>query len=368
MFRIDEKRKKRINLAGTLLTFAAVTLALIAALRIGFDRTLGWFANNRNVDAQNMTAGFNGLNFDVAVKKIGQYPQTLIPDPAEELEASLESRETVAHILEPAADFLEEPENGGFTIADMTDNSHTALFCEFNNEYFTEDVEEGLSPGSYGWLSFDIVLKDDKPTDFLIDFSYLPMQSDRLPNGTRTIYLPDSEDIAVLDELLSGHILLFEERTPHTGGSNGYYYSRLIDGQLRVSAVPGDNCTLDADDGRYHYEVTVYWIWPLTFTHMAYLQEGNTDKLHTQPMFNNQNDLDEMLASIRSHPQKYFRFPSGSTVLSGGLAEGFQDEDGAYLVFCGAYNRADQIIGNGARYLAIIADVREAEPSATPEP
>ena len=371
VFHQNEQQKNKIKLFGTFVTLVTVAFLLAVSLTIGFDRTLGWFSNNTRVDSTGMQLTMEAKSFDISVMRSYQTPAGLrdaiaqtatafAADPllTSEENALAEESYMLKQQLADVVEYLDEPENGGYDVsADITGFSSVSLYCEFHNEYLAAGEEEGLSPGAYGWIGFDIVLKENAAADFVIDFRYVGLDYIK---SSRTVLQVDD---ATLYQLLNGHILLFENRTPHGAISQGYYYDSRIDGSLSVHIDPSDCETVD---GRLHKELKVYWIWPLTFTQMAF-QYGVDPELAFPAMYNTTADLNEMLGSVKAHPEYYFNFPANSDIPESTLWGDTYRRD-YYTKLCNAYNRADQYIGDKARFLVLVADVYEITSTPSPDP
>ena len=337
-----EKAKKYRRLIPQLamLVFTGAAL-LIGVVITAFNSTLGWFANNRSVTGGNMTAAMAGSDYELAV--------------------------TNEQMTEYAADssivqYLTE--NSPYTerIA-MTGGPHVGLICKMVDEVVRDDGLEGLAPGSYGYISFEIVVPAGDARAFDISLSLLPLAYD-VSLGPVPAFsaegLTDPAEIAaaeanetILENLVSGHILFFESRSDN--GVGGYYYDDiLLDDVIRYDlAAHAADKRAEADGD--HYTVNIYWCWPATFSRMTL---GRGDKLFASPLFETAETRAPMIADVKAHHEKYFYDYEESEI-------DFDDPDypNTYYVYLSeGYNRGDQFIGDHVHYLVVVANVADAAP------
>lgn len=307
----------------------------------------GWFAKNETVSGENMQVSAQDESFfELAVRQRGAAAGDALDQRTPYADDSL--------IIQ----ILGYDEYGGYEKRNMTDNEHASIFCHLVNENPHEEDSEDLAPGAYGYISFDIVLSEGYDGSFDIDLSFLPLglTAGGVPSP---IVDPDETDPDVIAEqeallseirdLLSGHVLFYAGRSSLVNG--GYYYSdRLTDDSFVFDLPASPDYT---ENGKNHYTVNIYWIWPSTFGQLA-LQNGD-ERVHVHSVYNDETERGEMLGYISSNPSKFFRGLAGGNPFQGSGGRSWEDLN--FIALSEAYNRADQSIGDNTQYLIVCIDV-----------
>ena len=323
--KLDNKKLNKMKLVGSFFSLAAVAVIIIFALGVGLNRTLGWFADNQNVTASGMNAGVNGLSY---------------------FELAVSGSETTPYGDNAAiVTYLAEDTNGGYEKVVKTSDAHTALLCNMA----IDSSHSGLSaneigPGSYGHVSFDIVINDTDDHSFVLDFSYQPAEKDVDGNPTPI----SAANLATVRDLLTGHVLIF------TGiDANGYYSGHLDSMSLTYNTADhaSDHTTLA--DGE-HYKVTLYWVWPMTYATIAYAPPDS--RLQSlDPIFATTGDgpaaRSSMITYMQTNPDYFFYNLDDSVDLTD---NNFYNT--YYVKLSEGYNEGDQFIGDNVYYFILGVD------------
>ncbi len=317
--RTEKKERRALAVRALSLTFAAILLLAAVLLFVKYRHSaLGWFAQNRTVTASEANASVTEGFFELAVSPA----QITTYDSSSAILAYLETEKGVVKQSE-------------------TSSARVAAVCRFVNENPHDPSSDELAPGSFGRISFDIVIKEDKGIDdFAITLDYLALK-----NGSSGPEAPDSATQAELHDLLAGHVLMFQTRSALTNG--GYYYSDIIGEGFTYTLSEHTGTT--GSDG-VHYTVELYWIWPVTFAQLA-LKEGNP-KLHSHAIFDNETDRGAVLEYIKADQSSFFKNLSASVNFNRA-----EFEDYYFVELSDGYNTADQFIGDNTHYLVLFAAV-----------
>lgn len=323
------KTKREVFGRLLLLSFTALVLALSVTLYAA--SSFGWFAKTFHVDGTDMNLKARNDFFNLAVS--GDQVSPYVSGDA-------------------IVEYLALSENGGYQKLPSTDSTRQSLLCRMSNENPHVSESEEIAPGAYGKISFDIVPGESGRTAFNISINLIAFGSD---NGTPAAI--DPLDADELDALLSGHILLYLDRSSLING--GYYYSDRIVGGSFVYDITEHTPTAMADGD--HYTVEIYWIWPATFAQFA-LGENNP-KLHSHSVYGNytatggdtvsgETERAEILEHIKTNTTEFFKNlnPAVSFTRT-------DYEDYFFVELTDAYNLADQFIGEKAQYLIVEANV-----------
>ena len=259
------------------ISLLASTIMLIAVLCFSF--TFGWFSAVNTVGASQMNIASSLDHFDLAV-----------------------SGEQVTLFADDSGiiSFLSEDENGGYEKLPATVGEHSSIFCNMINEIALVPGSEELSPGSFGRISFDIVPRGNCPSRMRVSFDCLPLDE----NGD-AVQNVSSEIIDELRTLFSGHLLFFGSRSALVNG--GYYYTdHLEDNSFIFDLSDHTPVTVNGED---HYNVEFYWIWPMTFSQLAYDQSN--PRLHYHAVFQDGTERASMVAYVKENPDMFRRVERG---------------------------------------------------------
>lgn len=335
--KLTKEQKKKLTLIGSFVSLSALLILLLLALFVGFNHTFGWFAANKDVTAGGMQIVINNDNFKIAIQRTGNENQI------SGLETS--DPDNILGVLENKMGFTRGTR--------ITSFSNTKLLCNLihENEVISENPNErGIRPNSYGQFSFYIDPLGDTDAVFDIDLTItgLPIMN------------PDTQSISELTEgLLKGHIFFYQSRT-QADSPNSYYYSgRILDSfEYDLSQHTSDTVTVD---GTTYYLVTIYWVWPNSFSQIIY-QEGAGRLAGQTPLSGSASTSAEDIQAARQYvienPEQYFLFSEDNTY-SGEITESIVTSDDYYGTFNLAYNNADQHIGETVSYLVVECMVSE---------
>ncbi len=327
----DNNAKTKREFFGRLLLLTVTALVLALSVALYAVSTFGWFAKTFSVEGSDMNVKAKDDFFDLAVT--GDQVSPYASDAA-------------------IVRYLALSENGGFLKLPSTDNSHQAIICHMTNENPHVPDSDEMAPGAYGKISFDIVPKGSGRTSFNISIDMLPLAS---VGGT-----PAPLDAAIADELtdlLSGHILLYLDRSAASNG--GYYYSeRITDGTFVFDTTEHTAVTMPDGD---HYTVDVYWIWPATFGQVAL--DGSNPKLHNHAVYGDYTNAGgdpvdgdaeraEILESMANEHGKFFKSLNPGVNFSRTAYE-----DYFFVELTDSYNLADQFIGERVQFLVAAVNV-----------
>ena len=297
---------------------------LVVLVAVYLNMSLGWFSSNKDVSGTGMNVGVDYSLFELAVSG-GQI--TPYADDA------------------PIVTYLSSNEN--IQKLSATTPANSALLCHMTNENPHIDHSEFIAPGSFGTVSFDIVLKKEYDGAFTIDLDFLFYGTDMSRNPVPVD--AEEEELLQLRNLLSGHILFFETRS-ETLDNGGYYYSdRITDGQF-VYDLSEHEDDRNVQNGEEHYTVTFYWIWPATFGRLAL--STTSDNLHGHALFEDEDDRAEILSQIQNHPECFFVNLRDRVDLT--VSE-FEEMEFADL--SDGYNEGDQFIGDRVRFLVLESEI-----------
>ena len=249
----EQKRQMRRKLVSMISLFLLIVLLVIIYLNFAF----GWFTYLKYAHANDAQISVSNVDFELAVS--GDQVTPYANDA-------------------PIVGYLDVNEGIEKAASTDADNHINAILCNFINENPYEEGLNDLAPGSYGRMSFDIVVKDDYTGDFRITLDTVALDA----SGS-TPQAIDPADEATLYSLLSGHILIFENRANRTNG--GYYYTDRITDEGFIFETSAHTPTV-LSDGK-HYTVNIYWIWPSTFAQFALAE--NNPKLHANSVFHNES-------------------------------------------------------------------------------
>ena len=303
--------------SGLFLTLSLVTVIFVLVLEANLS--LSWFADNRQVTAQDGTISAKSKDFELTVSG-----EQLSPYPTDA----------------PIVTYLGT--NGGYRLFNQTNPSDSAIFCHMINENPHIPDSEEIAPGAYGRITFDILPKNNDVRYYVISLSFLSLGEN---SGPQPVDQMDADTVATL---LSGHILFFETRSAYV--NDGYYYSNMIEDDVLVYDTQAHTPT--TQDGVDHYRVEFYWIWPVTFAQFA-LQE-NSPRLHAHAIFQTEAERSAMLAYISTHTDKFFTNTTGVAFTETNYEEYY------FVELSDSYNIADQFIGDRVHYCIVCAEVTTA--------
>ena len=315
-------RGKKRKILGRFTVVVALSLALLAVFII-FNSGLGWFSVVTKVSGSDANVRSRGESFELAVS--GTQTSPYADDSA-----------IVTYLASDAGgNFIKQPSTG---------TGVGSILCRLVNENPHEEVGEELGPGSFGKISFDIVVKNGVEEDYRI-----VLDCQALGGSASAPQAVSDADLPVLKRLIKGHILFFETRSALLNG--GYFYSDRIDESFVYDV--SEHTYTETSDGK-RYTVEFYWIWPATFSQLA-LSSTNS-KLHVHAVFNDEIQRGAMLEYISENDSEFFM-----NLAAGVDFDHASYEDYYFVELSEGYNRADQFIGDKAHYLTVVSEVLPVE-------
>ena len=212
---INKLQKQWIVRRLAMLLGAAILLGTLCA--VCFNLSLGWFSSNKMVSGTGMNVGVDGSFFELAVSGAQVSPYA-------------DDSQVVTYLSA----------NAGIQKLSITDPTNPALLCHMTNENPHIQGSEAIAPGSFGTVSFDIVLKKEYEDSFVISLDFLFY--DQNSSNNLVPVTAEEQELQQLKSLLSGHILFFETKS-ETMDNGGYYYTdQITDGEFCGSSIGKDIC------------------------------------------------------------------------------------------------------------------------------
>ncbi len=352
---LNKNQKKKMKLVGSFLSLIVIAAAVILAVGFAFNRAYGWFMTNTDVSGTNMTvvAATEGYELDLHDNNQEGVHQ--------QVTEFGDNHDLVVYLADPA--------NGGYEKITLTSSDHNSLLCRLANEA-PGGLDREIKPGDFGSISFDIVDTQQITETLDINLTFRGISSTTTfddETNQRHTELSEIDPNSIAYQVLTGHILLFKDRDAIQGSSDYNYRNKIEDSFTFDPTVDGAVQT-DYNDGKYHYRVTFYWVWPSTFGQMVF--DSTYERLHSTPLFADDNTAERAALALdtRTNPYKYFyrysRLVAG--VEQNDITLDYTSDANAdmyYYEISDAYNNADQEIGEKIRYLVV-----EAEVELTPPP
>ena len=230
--------------------------------------------------------------------------------------------------------------------------NYTSATYDENNE-LVDPGDQGLHPGTEGVISFYVTPKVAS-VNLNFDFEIVGYQKSTDDKGTE-----DTEDDELVmtplselssgtgvtpQNLLNGHILLFEERTETTtSGTTTVTYSKPILSNADMHRVM--NRTITGKDAAT--TVNIYWVWPNT---LSTLVDAGASGVTTVP-FTSGTSYTAITGNITSYPQYYLKGASSGITVA--------DIGAHYDTYGDMYEQGDNDIGMLVHYVLIKLSVTE---------
>lgn len=344
---VTEEEKRRVRKAA-LIKLLAMLIFVICCIIFG---SIAWFTMNKDVSGSGMGA------------KISSDTYQIVPV------------DGIDSIFQGYYDYIDNY-NSDALVWKMNDES--------NMENYTDDV--GISPGSFGTISFYVKPNDDS-INLDLSFSIVGYEykeqivTTAAAEGgnaitTTTTIQENAEEpaetttqqtiktmTAVTPELqnyLAGHILLFQNRTDTYDKPVGDPDRKII------SSVYSDPILSGADlnkvirnrtftKANQNTPVNIYWVWPKTLSTLVDATENANVSITP---FSNGTDYTTIVNHIISNPTYYFyQYNGAETTLTENLMSDEYDTYGDY------YDRVDNEIGLKVSYITLKMTSNEAASS-----
>lgn len=359
----DDNITKVYNRSKTI-KIIALEIVIFALLIAG---AFAWFSTNKEVGSSNMQMSSTDLGFELAV-------------PAR--------TETDEIYYNPQINSL------GYSTTDSitTENGSIRWILRDESPKSSEEYN-GFHPGSYGSATFYILPKTAVETVYTFQFNLTGYYAEFVPDSEDSEKLTKEikentfktlEEMAAADSVeageksvyeyasdyLKGHIIFFQNRQVLTAeelsgetDNNLYYSGRIIDSFSYDTSVH----TSTTFDGHLAYEVTLYWIWPNTFSQILF--DSSDEKLNDVALFSQKQGITpaprtELKTYISENPSYYFSSTELTSKSSDELMTLMGDNSinttNALITLSNGYNGADQIIGENVKFiLAELTAVQE---------
>lgn len=363
--RENEKKKSKGCCRRELFTVAATVAVLVFALFVLLKSFGGfaWFAMSDRTSANGMQVVLNADLFEIAVENGAGIIATDAP-----AATYLEGLDYANASPSPSPNPLT------YTVSSSS-KTGVAFALEDETKDFPRSIEyKGIMPGSFGKIVFYVVPKSDGITsfDFRIGFRGLYVNESGITEPTLTPdpgVTPTPEPGATPDPagsrqpvealgFMSGHILLFENRTP-IESSRYYYYSNWIREGFTYTLNDADKVVVD---GENYYRVTLFWVWPATLAQMVYETQDRGNAIFNETSTGDAQ-RDALKTFMKTHRDHFFKLSSDisqsdyETLIDGlGTTAGNSD----YITLAQGYNSADQVIGDNVHFIVVEFDASPA--------
>lgn len=219
------------------------------------------------------------------------------------------------------------------------------------NDEMTDPGDQGLHPGTEGVISFNVTPRVDS-IDLTFDFEIIGYQASK--DEDDELVMTKLSDVSggdgnVAQNLLNGHILLFEHRS---GTAGNYVYSTPICSNEQMHRIM--NRTVTGKNSAT--QIDIFWVWPNT---LSTLVDASASGISTVP-FCVDNDVfhydsyTAITGNIESYPHYYLKGASSSDTIDA------EDDIGThYLSYGDMYDQGDNEIGMRVNYLLVKLSVTE---------
>ncbi len=301
--------KKHKELLSSLLLALVTGIVLLAAL-FGINKTVAWFASNKEVDADGLAVAVKGPKYDILIER--DYTEF----------DRVEGNHNTA-VYPGISDLRDKLASEGYSSVstDVSVNNAGLLAFDLVNLYESFEDLYYMMPGAYGYLIF-YVRPVDPSEDLQIEFElstegYFDHETQGMTRVT------DDE----VRNLLKGHLLFFEDRTGDDLDRSTHFYSDFIDGTYVFDSMEHTLITEGPLAGCY--KVKLYWEWPLTYPDI-FTQLSDSENTRKYPA--------EVGTFIDNNRTCVFAQHADSSDLDE-LSDGYDD--------------GDQTIGNSCEYLVV---------------
>jgi len=236
----------------------------------------------------------------------------------------------------------------------MSDNQNTSMVWKMTaeNNMGNYTGEEGISPGSYGTISFYVKPRDasiDLDLSFeIVGYKYLKT-TETVEGGGTTTTKSMTQVSNELQGYLAGHIFLFETRTPVYDDPDSvnrkiisYIYSNPILSTTDLKKEISNRTYYKANENT---PVNIYWVWPKT---LSTLVDARANSYISISPFCENADYTAVVANITTYPARYlYQYSNSGTTLTETLISS------QYETYGDLYDRADNEIGLNVSYITL---------------
>ncbi len=324
----EEKRKQKKRVVKLCL------LMMLIAFVIVFTG-IAWFAMNREAGTSGMGVKAKGQSFEIT--NISGSRDGIFKNP-----------------------FHDEVHEDGALYWQMTSTNNLKNYDESVDEDHPGD--QGIHPGTEGVISFNVIPKKDS-VNLNFDFEIIGYQESNIDvNNTsdddtddRLVMTPLSElsggEGSTAQNLLNGHILLFEHRS---GTPGNYVYSKPICSNADMHRIM--NRTVTKNNENEASQIDIYWVWPNT---LSTIVDASASGVSTSPFcIDNDayqyNSYTAVKTNVETYPHYYLKGASSSDNISA------ENDIGAHYSYYGdMYDQGDNEIGMRVHYMLIKLSVTE---------
>lgn len=316
-----------------------IFINLLIIFLIMFFAVIAWMVNQRNINATNLELQFS--DGPISLATLGDDEKY-----SEELHDMLN------------IPLGKEKEIDGKTYY-ITTNGTVSMQVNDDSHMNNTESSTGIMPGSYGKLEFYLIANQEGIKEVevnILEAAYV-IRGGKLEGLNPEDVLKqagDEPEITAADiyDILSGHILLFDNYDSHDG------YSGLIDDwKIRISASNyGD---IEEFEVNKPYPVTLYWIWPAVFENYVIASVNQDGHVSAGYLFGYieksvdgdvvmNSDYEKIVSDMEQNSHKYFANTDMSKI---GEYEFSDLTAGQFNYFSAWYNDADVLIGKYINYL-----------------
>jgi len=301
--------KKHKELLSSLLLALVTGIVLLVAL-FGINKTVAWFASNKEVDADGLAVAVKGPKYDILIERnYTEFDRVTGGGNA---------------IYDGIPDLRNQLTSEGYSSVSTDLSVNSAGLLAYNLVNLSKSFDEDLyyiMPGAYGYLVF-YVKPVNPEEDLLIEFEIDIEGYYRGDTGMRKVNDQEVKD------LLKGHLYFFEDRAGEDNERENHVYSGLLEGTYIFDSTEH---TLITEDGPLKgcYKVKLYWEWPMTYAEI-HAQLSDNENTRKYPA--------EMNTFINTHRSYVFADHLDSDDVNE-LSDGYDD--------------GDQTIGNNCEYLVV---------------
>ncbi len=208
----------------------------------------------------------------------------------------------------------------------------------------------GIHPGTNGVISFNVIPKTDS-VNLNFNFEIIGYQASITDDKLKMTRLSDvaGGECDAAQDLLNGHILLFEHRS---GTAGNYVYSTPICSNADMHRIMNRTVTGKNTENR----IDIYWVWPNT---LSTLVNASASGITTVPFCvdNDAYQYDSYSAitgNLEDYPHYYLKGAASNDTISA------ENDIGAhYSAYGDMYDQGDNEIGMRVHYLLIKLSVTQ---------
>ncbi|MGN0615474.1 hypothetical protein [Ruminococcus flavefaciens] len=244
------------------------------------------------------------------------------------------------------------------------------MTSDSNMKNYDSATDSGISPGSYGSLSFLVKPKDASInldlTFQIVGYTYTAESTDEVTNEVTPESMEpiDNDDISAY---LGGHIFLFQKRNIeyYKDGNNQdtdkikkiTYSDPILPQNGSYNRVISDRTFTKATEDT---PVVIYWVWPKTLSTLVDAHEN--DNVSIEPFCSpSSTSYSSIVTDIKTNPTRYFYGYDSNGIT---LTEDKLVSD--YDYYGSMYDQADNEIGKGVNFITVKMTTNESVVAVSP--